>query len=73
MPQALIVVQIVISILLVGSILLQARGAGLGRAWGGGAEFYRSKRGLERILFGLTIVLATLFLLTAILGALLAQ
>lgn len=73
MPQALIVVQIVISILLVGSILLQARGAGLGRAWGGGGEFYRSKRGLERILFGLTIVLAILFLLTAILGALLAQ
>lgn len=69
MPQAIIIVQIIISVLLVGSILLQARGAGLGRAWGGGGEFYRSKRGLERILFAATIALASLFLLTAILGA----
>jgi len=51
------------------AILLQARGAGLGRAWGGGGEFYRSKRGMEKILQRATIILVILFLLTSIISA----
>lgn len=69
MKQAILAFQIIISILLMAAILLQAKGTGLGRAWGGGGEFYRSKRGVEKILFRLTIVLAVLFFIASIISA----
>ena len=68
MKIVLLVVQIVISVLLVGSILLQARGTGLGSAWGGGGESYRSKRGVEKILLYGTVALTLLFLVLAIIN-----
>ncbi len=55
------IVQIVLATLLVASILLQARGTGLGAAFGGEGNIYRTKRGVERILFYSTIVLAVIF------------
>lgn len=54
--------QIIISILLVIAILLQRRGGGLSPVLGGSGGFYRSRRGVERVLFTGTIVLAVLFL-----------
>lgn len=71
MKNIIFVIQIIVSILLMVAILLQARGTGLGRAWGGGGEFYRSKRGVEKILFRLTIFLALLFFLVSIASAIL--
>lgn len=62
------VVQIVISIFLVIIIMLQSKGAGLGRAWGGEASFYHTKKGLEKVLFITTIVLALLFFVVSILN-----
>lgn len=62
-------IQIIFSVLLMAAILLQAKGAGLGRAWGGGGEFYRSKRGVEKILFRATIILAILFLISSVVSA----
>lgn len=70
MKNIIIVIQIVISILLAGSILLQSRGTGLGSTFGGGTEQYRSKRGFERLLFRLTIVLISLFFITSVLNLL---
>ncbi|PIS13519.1 MAG: preprotein translocase subunit SecG [Candidatus Tagabacteria bacterium CG09_land_8_20_14_0_10_41_14] len=58
------IIQIIISVLLVGAILLQQRGSGLGGIFGGGGESYHTKRGFEKILFTSTIILATLFLLS---------
>ena len=58
--------QIGVSVLLIGAILLQQRGAGLGASFGGSGQFYRSKRGFEKILFTATIILAAAFSLTAI-------
>lgn len=55
------IVQIILSVLLVTVILLQARGTGLGAAFGGEGNVYRTKRGIEKKLFHLTIVLAILF------------
>lgn len=55
------ILQIIINILLVIAILLQARGTGLGAAWGGGGETYHSKRGVEKLLFTATIILSILF------------
>lgn len=59
-------IQIVFAVLLIAVILLQSKGAGLGQAWGGGGEFYRSKRGVEKILFRATIVLAVIFFVWSI-------
>lgn len=70
MKNSIIVVQILISVMLVAAIVLQTRGTGLGSAWGGMSESYHTKRGMEKILFIVTIVLATLFLLTSIVNIL---
>ncbi len=58
----LFILQIIISIALISSILLQSRGTGLGSAWGGQGKSYHSKRGVEKVLFKATIALATLFI-----------
>lgn len=60
--------QIVISLLLVATILLQQRGGGLSPVFGGEGGVYRTRRGMEKIVFWATVILAILFLLTAILN-----
>jgi len=59
--------QIFISILLIISILIQQRGAGLGESFGGAGGVYYTKRGAERFLFISTIVLAFLFVTLSVL------
>jgi len=58
--------QMLISIILVIVILLQARGGDVGAAFGGGGggggSSFRTRRGLEKTLFQLTIVLSIVFL-----------
>lgn len=66
----LLLVQILIGLSLSGTILLQSRGTGLGSAWGGSGEFYRTKRGAERLLFTATVVLSALFVGISILNIL---
>ena len=66
MPTALSVTQIVISIVLILVILLQVKGGGLGGIFGQADSVFRTRRGLERRLFQLTIILVVLFLITAI-------
>jgi preprotein translocase subunit SecG len=56
------ILQIISSIALIGCILLQHRGTGLGGAFGGAGNVYRSKRGVEKILFQATIVFAVMFI-----------
>lgn len=56
------IIQIISAVLLIAAILMQQRGTGLGSAFGGGSEIYRTKRGVEKILFISTIVLSVLFL-----------
>ena len=68
MKTVLLVVQIILSVLLIGSILLQAQGSGLGASWGGGGESYHTKRGIERVLFGFTIIGIILFVILGILN-----
>ena len=55
--------QVSVSIALMASILLQARGAGLGAAFGGDSSVYRSRRGIEKRLFQFTVLLTGLFIL----------
>jgi len=62
--------QIILSVLLVLSILLQHTSSGAGGAFGGGdgSSFYSTRRGFEKFLFILSIVCAVLFALTALLA-----
>jgi preprotein translocase subunit SecG len=53
----LMIVEIVISVLIVISVILQNRAEGLGSMFGGGGEVFRTKRGLEKFLYYFTIVL----------------
>ena len=66
MRNLLLWVQVVISVLLATAILLQQKGVGLGSAFGGGNQVYRSRRGLEKGLFGATIAFAVIFILVAL-------
>ena len=60
--------QILVSILLVAIILIQIRGQGSG-FFGSGQASFRTRRGVEKTLFQLTIALAVMFTLLAILSA----
>lgn len=62
----LIIIQVILAILLVISILVQSKGASLGSAFGGSSTFYGTRRGGEKSLFTVTVVLATLFVLVAL-------
>lgn len=55
--------QMLISIVLIIVVLLQTRGTDIGAAFGGGGggSSFRTRRGLEKTLFQLTIVLAIIF------------
>jgi len=64
------IIQIILAIILITAILLQNRGSGLGAAFGGEGNIYRSKRGLEKALHIATIVISVLFLITAFFNAL---
>ena len=64
----LTIVQIIISLLLIVSIILQNRGQGLSSGFGGEGESYRSKQGMEKFLLWLTIILVILFTITLIIS-----
>lgn len=63
------IVQIIISVALIVSILLQVRGAGLGSVFGGTGTVFKTRRGIDRLLFRMTIVFAVVFALVSIAGA----
>ena len=65
MGNIILITQIIISVVLVILILMQPKGVGLGRAWGGAGEFYKSKRGVERIVFYMTLIFTLVFLLSS--------
>ncbi|PKL72611.1 preprotein translocase subunit SecG [Candidatus Kuenenbacteria bacterium HGW-Kuenenbacteria-1] len=69
----LTIIQVIVSIFLIISILLQSKGSGLGAVFGGGENIYQVKRGIEKYLFIFTIVLSILFLGLGIINILLAQ
>ncbi len=64
------IIQIIIAVILISVILLQQRGTGLGAAFGGEGNIYRTKRGLEKSLHVVTIILAIIFLGTALFNVL---
>lgn len=52
------IVQIIISVLVIASVLIQNRGEGLGTFFGGGGEIFRTRRGIENTVYYGTIALS---------------
>jgi len=61
------IASIVVAIALIIIILFQVRGGGLGGIFGQPGTVYRTRRGVEKIMFQLTIVLVSVFLVIAVL------
>ncbi|NCU44750.1 preprotein translocase subunit SecG [Candidatus Falkowbacteria bacterium] len=53
--------QIIVSLLVIITILMQSRGASMSGLFGGSGDIYRTKRGIEKTLFISTIVLLVIF------------
>jgi len=68
MKNALLIINIVLSIFVVVLILIQGRGAGLGSAWGGGGEMYQTRRGVEKIIMQLTVIGIVLFFVVSLIN-----
>jgi len=66
LPTYLAVAQLLVAVALIATILFQIRGGGLGGIFGQPDSVYRTRRGIERTLLLLTIVLAVLFIILAI-------
>lgn len=66
----LLVVQIILCLILIGLVMLQGSGSGLGSAFSGGGT-YRSRKGIERGVFLATIGVGILFAVSSILNILL--
>lgn len=66
MKTFLLFLQIILSISLILIILIQAKGSGLSGVFGGENSFYRSKRGVEKLLVYITIALAGTFLVLSL-------
>ena len=69
---AIRIVQVILSIAVIIFILLQVRGAGLGSAFGGSSagSVFKTRRGVERLVFNITIVFIVLFAVISVLSAL---
>lgn len=62
------IVQIFVSIVLIGVLLLQARGSGFSATFSSDSSIYRTRRGVEKTLFNVTIGLAILFIVVSIIS-----
>ena len=67
MQDYLSVAQIVLALALIMVVLLQVRGGGLGGIFGQADTVYRTKRGVEKTLFQLTIALVVLLIIVSFL------
>jgi preprotein translocase subunit SecG len=65
---------IIISIVLIISILLQSKGVGLGGLAGGDSGgVYTQRRGIEKVMFYITISLSVVFIILALLSVILTK
>lgn len=56
------IIQLITGVLLIATIMLQSKGAGLGAAFGGGEAIQSTRRGAEKGIFNVTIILSAIFI-----------
>lgn len=67
MPTYLCVAQLLVAIALIATVFFQLHGGGLGGIFGQADSVYRSRRGVEKTLLNLTIILIIVFIVLALL------
>jgi preprotein translocase subunit SecG len=67
------IAEIIISIVLILVLLIQTRGAGFGGTFNSDSSVFRTRRGIEKTLFQLTIGLAVVFVVISILSVIVAK
>jgi len=72
MYRILQIIHIVLSLTIVGLVLIQSKGGGFASGIGSSIGFYRSRRGLEKLVFAFTIVVACLVVVNSFLLILLS-
>jgi preprotein translocase subunit SecG len=65
------IITVVSAILMILAILLQQRGASLGAGFGSSGELFTTRRGIDKNLYEVTIVLAVIFILSILVGLIL--
>jgi len=65
------IVTIVSAVLMILAILLQQRGASLGAGFGSSGELFTTRRGIDKNLFEVTIILSVIFVLSILAGLIL--
>jgi preprotein translocase subunit SecG len=61
------IIQIILSVVIITLILLQERSSGMSGLLGGSGEgYYQARRGMEKLIFYSTIVLAVIFVALAV-------
>lgn len=68
MSKVFVVIQIISAILIIVLVLLQQKGTGLSGVFGGSNVSYLTKRGAEKFLSVLTVVVAVIFVLSILLS-----
>lgn len=69
-PAALNIVQVVLAIVLIVAILLQTKGSSFSGIFGGDSSaVYRTRRGFEKQLFRMTIVMSVIFFVVALINS----
>jgi preprotein translocase subunit SecG len=63
------IVQAIVAIALIIAVLLQARGSGLGSVFGGTGTVFKTRRGIDRLLFRITIFFVVVFVVFSLITA----
>lgn len=71
MSTVFLIVQVILSILLIALVTMQSKNLGTGAMFGGSDSFATTRRGFERTLFNLTVLVSVLFFLVAVVSAML--
>ena len=66
------IIQLIVSIALVGLLMMQAKGGGLSKMFGGEGSIYRSRRGVEKTVFNFSIGLIVIFVIVSVASVLVA-
>jgi preprotein translocase subunit SecG len=66
------IVQIIISAALIALTVIQGRGSGLGSTFGGAGSVQRTRRGVEKTMYNVTITLAVVFFVISLISVLVA-
>ena len=67
------IAEIIVSIVLILVLLIQSRGAGFNGTFNSDSSVYRTRRGVEKTLFQLTIALAVIFAIVSILSVIVVK